>query len=220
MVGLLVPGGRAGMYCGDANETALLPQYDSSIGPPRNVSATMDKVHFNTAVLTWKAPAEANSEYIITVRPSSSCFVRTNFTSTSPTTDPVFSVANLDPNVQYNVTVVAVRAARANLPRAYGQSSSSYLLKVAVPTPAAFCGNDSQVNGMSVLSLFIGLMVGTGLGIVMAQVLPAKMAAAQAKKTDGAAAASSPAPAGASASDVETQYKTNPMVGQRGSVKK
>jgi hypothetical protein len=62
LVGLLVPGGRAGMYCGDANETALLPEYDKEIGPPRNVSATMDKVHFNTAVLTWKAPAEANSE--------------------------------------------------------------------------------------------------------------------------------------------------------------
>ncbi len=48
--------------------------------------------------------------------------------------------------------------------------------------PPEFCGSDSQVNGMSVVSLFIGLLVGTALGVVMAQVLPARAAANAAKK--------------------------------------
>ncbi len=38
-----------------------------------------------------------------------------------------------------------------------------------------------QVNGMSVLSLFIGLLLGTGLGIVVAQVMPTRADAASAK---------------------------------------
>jgi hypothetical protein len=46
---------------------------------------------------------------------------------------------------------------------------------------AAACGVDTQFNGLTVLSLFIGLLLGTGLGVVMAQVLPRKIASIASK---------------------------------------
>ena len=79
----------------------------------------------------------------------------------------------------------------------FAASDSSRLIDILAlpsfffPSPPAYCGVDTSVNGMTILSLFIGLLLGTGLGIVVAQILPKKQGGGDGKQ--------------------DAQFKTNPM---------
>ena len=53
-----------------------------------------------------------------------------------------------------------------------------YVCFCLAPCCADPCGNDSQVNGLSVLLLFLGILLGIAVGIYLPQWLPKKPAPA------------------------------------------